>query len=268
MIVSVCPRNKSDVSLLSMPSSVWQSTMTVKVINIYLFLAAVYSYNMSGIKAVIYDVDGTMVNSEPLHLAAWDEALHRFAHKLTDLSQEFQATMTGKKPIAIAEGMVDELHIAAGAHELLEVKTKLFLQAAQTRLEGMPGVVESTRRLADEGYELAIGTSLDRDYVNLVLDRLGIPDAFKVIVTSDEIKNGKPHPETYLTVIQRLGMQPDECVVLEDAKSGIQSARAAGAYCIAIENPDAVAQDTSQANITVSSLDGVTANVIKSISTQ
>ncbi len=219
----------------------------------------------SGIRAVIYDVDGTMVNSEPLHVAAWDSALQLSGRNLTDLSESFRATMAGRKPIAIAEGMVSELKLAVAPKVFLDAKSAIFLEKAKTNLEGMPGVVESVHRLQKDGYDLAIGTSLDRDYVNLILSKLGIVGSFKVIVTGDQIKNGKPHPETYLKVAERLSRLPEECIVLEDAASGIESAKAAGGWCIAVENQNAVLQDTSKADIVVDSLDKVTNNLISSI---
>jgi len=222
--------------------------------------------HLFGIKAVIYDVDGTMVNSEPLHVTSWDSALQLSSHGLMDLSDDFRATMAGKKPIVIAEGMVNELHLPVQPKELLDTKSSIFLEKVKTELEGMPGVVESVNRLHSDGYELAIGTSLDRDYINVVLARLGLVGSFKVIVTGDQIKNGKPDPETYLTVLSELGLGPRECVVLEDANSGIQSAKAAGAWCVAVENKNAVPQDTREADIVVYSLDEVTTELLRRLS--
>lgn len=218
------------------------------------------------IRAVIYDVDGTMVNSEPLHVAAWQSALQAYGRKLTDLSEEFRARMAGKKPAAIAEGMVSELHLSISSDALLQKKTILFQEEANANLIGMPGIVESVRRLSESGYELAIGTSLDRAYIDFVLTRLRLVGAFRVIVTGDQIKNGKPHPETYLTVVAKLHRQPTECVVLEDAASGIQSAKAAGAWCIAVENKNAAPQDTSEADVVVHSLNDVTRDLISTLS--
>jgi beta-phosphoglucomutase family hydrolase len=213
--------------------------------------------NQLPIKAIIYDVDGTMIDSEPLHVAAWDKALQSYGKCLADLSQEFQATMAGKKPIAIAEGMVAELGLSATPVELLAKKTALFMASVTTDLHGMPGVVESIKRFRAQGLPLGIGTSLDRNYINLVLNKLEVKNYFDVVVTGDEIKNGKPHPDTFLTVVRKLGLAPQECLVLEDAKSGIQSAKAAGCYCIAIKNPNALPQDTSEANLTVDSLNEI-----------
>ena len=221
--------------------------------------------NSAPFKAVIYDVDGTMVDSEPLHVSAWDRALQSYGHKLVDLSEEFRATMAGKKPIAIAAGMIEELHLSVGAEEFLSKKATLFMELVATDLQGMPGVVESIKRFDNKGFLLGIGTSLDRNYINIVLEKLNVRDYFKVIVTGDEIKNGKPHPDTYLTVAQKLDVKPQECIVLEDAKSGIQSAKAAGCYCIAIENPNALPQDTSQADTVVKSLNDITDDLLARI---
>ena len=218
---------------------------------------------MSTIEAIVYDVDGTMVNSEPLHVSAWDEALKASGKELSHLSDNFIKTMAGKKPIVIAAGMVEELQLLISAEKLLELKSSLFLEKARTSLEEMPGAVESIRRFKDAGYKLAIGTSLDRELLDIILKSLNVSDFFNVIVTGDQIKNGKPHPETYLTVSKKLELAPDKLVVFEDAQSGIQSAKAAGTLCIAIENKNAVVQDTHEADITVPSLNDITIEMIK-----
>jgi beta-phosphoglucomutase-like phosphatase (HAD superfamily) len=219
----------------------------------------------STIKAIVYDVDGTMVNSEPLHVSAWDKALEQYDHKLAGLSDDFRATMAGKKPIAIATGMVEELDLSIEPEELLQTKSHLFMDLVRTDLRGMPGVVESINRFKHEGFRLGIGTSLDQGYINIVLQNLGVSSYFDVIVTGDRIANGKPHPDTYLTVARELGLAPSVCLVLEDAQSGIQSAKSAGCLCIAIENPDALKQDTSLADLTVASLDEVTSALIATL---
>ena len=213
------------------------------------------------IKAIIYDVDGTMVDSEPLHVASWDKALQLYGHRLQDLSAQLRATMAGKKPTVIAKEMVEDLHLSVAPETLLQKKTAIFMKVMRTDLQGMLGIVESIKRFKKSGYKLGIGTSLTRDYVEIVLQKLNVQDFFDVIVTGDEIKNGKPHPETYLTVARKLGLEPKECLVIEDATSGIQSAKKAGCYCIAIENPHAVPQDTSQADRVVDSLNEVSTDL-------
>jgi len=209
------------------------------------------------IKAIIYDVDGTMVDSEPLHVEAWDKALQTFHHHLSDLSPTLQATMAGKKPAAIAKEMVEDLHLVTDPEFLLNKKTEIFMNLIKTELQGMPGIINSVKKLKEKGYKLGIGTSLTREYVKIVLDRLNLQGYFDVIVTGDEIKNGKPHPDTFLIATNKIGYKPEECLVIEDATSGIKSAKAAGCLCIAINNPNAVPQDTSLADKKITSHDKI-----------
>jgi beta-phosphoglucomutase len=209
------------------------------------------------IKAIIYDVDGTMVNSEPLHVETWDKALQQFNHHLSDLSPTLQTTMAGKKPTAIAKEMVEELHLDIDPDLLVKKKIAIFMHLIKTELQGMPGIVNSVKRLKEKGYKLGIGTSFNKKYVGFVLDRLNLNNYFDAIITGDEITNSKPHPDTFLKVANKLNINPAECLVVEDATSGVQSAKAAGCYCIAITNPSAVPQDTSLADKIITSHDEI-----------
>lgn len=213
---------------------------------------------MKNIQAVIYDVDGTLVNSEPLHVVAWNLALKHFGNELSELPEEFVRTMAGKKPIAIASEMVEVLKMTAQPATLLELKTKTYLELAEQQLEPMKGAVESIKALELAGYRLAIGTSLDGALLDTILRRLQVVDDFEVKVTGDQITKGKPDPETYLRVAELLHLLPEQCVVLEDAQSGIQSAKSAGAWCIAVKNEDAIEQDISKADTIVASLNDIT----------
>ncbi len=210
-----------------------------------------------------------MVDSEPLHVRAWDEALHGYGHKLDDLPEEFLATMAGKKPIVIAEGMVTELTLPLAATDFLAEKTVLFLDIAKTQLKELPGVVSSIRYFSEKGLRLGIGTSIgasnDNDYLATVLKLLDVERYFQVTVTGDQIAHGKPAPDTYLLVAERLGVSPRECLVIEDARSGVESAKAAGCYCIAVKNPSAAEQDTSAADLTLSSLVELTPKLLANL---
>lgn len=91
--------------------------------------------------------------------------------------------------------------------QLLDTKTKIFTQLVESQLNGIPGVVESIIPFHTAGLRIAIGTSLHAKYIRLVLDRIGVRSYFETTVTGDEIKNGKPHPETYLTLPTGWGCQ-------------------------------------------------------------
>lgn len=217
---------------------------------------------MVKINAVVYDVDGTLINSEPLHVEAWKQALIKHGHTISQLSAEFLSTMAGKKPIVIAEGMVVELRIDTSAEQFLKEKTALFFSMAQKSLEAMPGAIESVDRLSEAGFRLAIGTSLDREFLDIVLGRFNIADKFEVIITGNEITKGKSDPETYFKVFEKLNLEPTNCVVLEDARTGVEAAKASGAFCIGVENVNAEPQDLSAADLVVQSLNEINKEII------
>lgn len=220
---------------------------------------------MKIIEAIIYDVDGTLVNSEPLHVSAWDSALHQYGSALGNLSSEFVQKMAGKKPIVIATEMVEVLGLPIKPDVLLQRKTADYLDLASSELKPMDGAIESIKLLGGAGYRLAIGTSLDRLLLGKILSHLGVENDFEVKVTGDQIKQGKPNPETYNKVAELLGVPPEACLVFEDAQSGIQSAKAAGMWCIAVENPDAIKQDTSDADRTLNSFAEVTPEFVEQL---
>lgn len=219
---------------------------------------------MNNIKSIIYDVDGTLINSEPTHVAAWDLALRESGPKMDDLSIQLKSTMAGKKPIVIAQMMVAELNLSISPTTLLEQKSSIFVSLSR-QIKLMPGAIDSLKRFKSEGYKLGIGTSLDSKYLNHLLDRFLISELFDPIITGDTIKNGKPDPETYLTVAKELQLNPSECLVLEDATSGVKSAKLAGAWCIAVENRNAARQDLSMADRIVDSLDDVSLELVRSL---
>jgi beta-phosphoglucomutase-like phosphatase (HAD superfamily) len=216
---------------------------------------------MTNIQAIIYDVDGTLINSESVHVNAWDLSLQQFGHTLDDLTLTMRQTMAGMKPVVIAQLMIDELKLPTITADFLATKTSIFLQSLDM-IEPMPGAIDSINRFKND-FRLAIGTSLDRTILTRILENLGLKNAFEVIVTGDQIKNGKPDPETYLRVAEALRIAPEQCVVLEDAATGIASAKAAFMYCIAINNPQAITQDLAQADHTVSSLYEVTLELLE-----
>jgi beta-phosphoglucomutase-like phosphatase (HAD superfamily) len=216
------------------------------------------------ITAIGYDVDGTMVDSEPLHVAAWNETLEANGGRFENLPEAFQHTMAGRKPLAIATYMVETLHLSTTAEDFLAQKREKFMDKVHKDLRPMPGVVESARRFAGK-YALGIGTSLDHEYVDLVLHKLGLMDVFSVIVTGDDVTHGKPDPETYLTLADRMKISPMHMMILEDATSGIASAKSAGCWCIAVENLAAAPQDTSRADLVVHSLNEVNDDTIRKL---
>lgn len=122
----------------------------------------------------------------------------------------------------------------------------------------MEGVVETIRALQARGETLAITSSAVRSSIETILERLGLRDAFPLIVDGSEVVNGKPDPEAYLVTARKLGVQPAECVVFEDSYVGVVAAKRAGMYCIGVRNPRAqTRQDLSAADVVVDRMTAV-----------
>jgi len=215
------------------------------------------------IKAIIYDMDDLMVNSDPLHALAWEELLADFNHKFSDLPEELRSKFIGRRVIDICKEIIHTLDLDANLEEFYEKRIAIFLELVRNELKAMPGLVESLKLFKAGGFKIALASSGAKQYIKLVLDRFEIKDYFDVIVSGDDVNIGKPHPETYTVACKKLGFNPEECLVLEDAKNGIESAKVAGCKCVAIINPHTPSQDHSQADLILDSLNELSLEIIK-----
>ncbi len=125
-----------------------------------------------------------------------------------------------------------------------------------------PGFHELVNRLAQAGMRLALASNSDRIHVDRVVDQLGIRGFFDLIVTGDQVPQGKPGPDIYLLAVSQLNVLPRECVALEDSQPGIESAKAAGLYCIAVPTLFTRHQDLSRADLIGSFLEEITLDVL------
>ena len=122
----------------------------------------------------------------------------------------------------------------------------------------MPGVVETIRKLQKSGVPMAITSSAVRKSIEAILERLGLRDAFSLIVDGSEVVHGKPDPEAYLLTARKLRVEPERCLVLEDSQVGVVAAKRAGMVCVAIPNPRAqTRQDLSAADVILGRIDDV-----------
>lgn len=212
------------------------------------------------IKAVIWDVDGTMVDSQPLHDRSWNKALAEYGYSFADISPEILKHKAGKKPINIAEEFVTDIKLLISPSELFKIKNEYFMSAIRNELEPMSDLTETIKSMNQSGYRQAIGSSMTAEYVSLILDMYQLKNYFEIIVTGEQVTKGKPDPEIYLSVSKKLKLQPNECVVIEDATSGIKAAKGAGCLCIALLNPDEV-EDLSEADSVIKTLTEIRNNL-------
>ncbi len=182
------------------------------------------------VEAVLWDMDGVLVDTAPFHYQAWRDL---FAGEGKELSEEeFRATF-GLRNDAILRANLGEMP-EERLRELGQKKEELFRTAIHGRVEPLPGAVALVRKLREAGVKEAVVSSAPRQNVETLLQALGLSDAFDALVAEEDAQRGKPDPQGYLIAANRLGRRPDNCVVIEDALGGVEAAKRAGMRCIGL----------------------------------
>lgn len=184
------------------------------------------------IRAVIFDMDGVLTDSEPLINAA---AIQMFQEKGLIVQPEdflpFVGTGEERYVGGVAEKYNFPLDAAAGKQRTYEI----YLDFVTSHLEAFPGVHELISTCRQAGLRLAVASSADRIKVVANLQKIELPvESWDAVVTGENVQHKKPAPDIFLLAAQNLGVMPAECVVVEDAVNGIQAAKAAGMLCVAV----------------------------------
>ena len=182
--------------------------------------------------AVIFDLDGTLVDSEPHYYEAGRRALAE--HGVTDFTWQGHIRFVGVGSREIMETLCAEYDIAAPVEQLLEEKNRIYLQLAAHSTPVFPGMRRLVEQLHGAAYPLAVASGSLRATVDAVLEGAGLADLLPVRVSAEEVAHGKPEPDVFLEAARRLGVPPRRCVVLEDAPPGAEAAHRAGMRCVAV----------------------------------
>jgi HAD superfamily hydrolase (TIGR01509 family) len=199
----------------------------------------------------VFDLDGLMFNTEELYQEVGSEILRRRGYRFT---QELLDQMMGRPSRVALQLMIDTHTLKATVEELLAETDEIFPEILRTRLAPMPGLVELLETLERHVVPKGIATSSRRAFVERVLGKFGYEPRFSPILTSEDIVEGKPHPEIYLTAAKRLAIPPAEMLVLEDSQNGCRAAVAAGALTVAVPGAHSRKHDFSGAALIVNSL--------------
>jgi HAD superfamily hydrolase (TIGR01509 family) len=210
------------------------------------------------IAAVIFDVDGLMVDSEPLAKEAWQITARGLGHPIDDALFE---AMLGRRHIDTAVILVERFGLSMTPDALVSMRNETFYALLPGRIRPMAGLHELLSALQARGLRRAVGTSGQPRYISLLLRELGLDSTFDAIATGEEVTHGKPAPDVYLLAAQRLNIAPAQCLVLEDAPFGVQAAKNAGMKCVAVPNDMTRSLDLSAADASLSSLLAVRDNL-------
>lgn len=175
--------------------------------------------------ALLFDIDGTLADTDPLHLEAFNRTFARFGHHFDKAS--FALELQGRANAAIASRFMPQLSPAEGWAVMLE-KEATFRDLARTEIHAVPGLFELLDLADTAGLPMAAVTNAPRANAELVLDGLGIRQRFRAVVIAEELAHGKPHPLPYLEGLRLLGARASASVAFEDSRTGIKSAVSAG----------------------------------------
>ena len=183
-------------------------------------------------RAVIWDVDGTLIDSGALHFESWQETLRAEAFELTHAL--FHATF-GQRNDAVLRTFLGPDVGDADVDRISRTKEALYREMLRERgIRVLPGVREWLDHLYQGGWRQAIASSAPHANLEVIVDILELGRYFGAIVSGDDVAHGKPDPEIFLLAARRLDVEPVRCVVIEDAPAGVEGARRAGMHSVGV----------------------------------
>ncbi len=206
---------------------------------------------MKRISAVIFDLDGIIVDSEPLQLESFNQILSQYRVSLTPL--EFKQYVGTTQPFIFGE-LKKRYTIGESIEALIERKKAVYLRLVKEKMQPKEGLVELASWLQRKGVRTGIASSSPPADILAILDLLGLGGLFERVVSAFGLPHSKPFPDVYLKAAAELGVPPETCLALEDSGYGVEAAKRAGMVCIAVPNFFTEDQDFLQADHRVGSL--------------
>lgn len=209
---------------------------------------------MSAARAVLWDMDGTLIDSEEFHWIAWRNTMAREGIAIT--REQFLATF-GQRNDSIIPRWLGAAATPERIERIANAKEELYRHLIRGNgISPLPGVAHWIHQLHQQGWLQAIASSAPRANIDAVLEALSATRIFQGIVSAEDVHRGKPDPEVYLTAASRVGASPRNCIVVEDAAAGIEGARRAGMRSIGVSHDG----NHLQADVVVHSLDQLDAD--------
>jgi HAD superfamily hydrolase (TIGR01509 family) len=208
-------------------------------------------------KAVIFDRDGVIIDSEKAHKASVTAAFEKLGIRINDADRE---QIVGKYPTEYLKYFLSKYSFSP--EEFNKIHEKTYFELLY-KSEIIQPTVNLVKKLHNAGVITAVTTTSHMHDTMIILKRAGIEKMFNVIVTYEDVSKRKPDPEPYLITAKKLNLSPDECVVIEDTEIGLTSAKSAGMKCIVIKNEYSKNHDFSKADMTINSADDLTVEMLK-----
>jgi beta-phosphoglucomutase family hydrolase len=208
---------------------------------------------MKMLRAVIFDMDGLMVDTEYLHHTSFKKVLEQYGvNPVPNIHGVIH--VSGVSAEANWELFKEKYNFNADTAELTRSKHKIHLKLLKNNVVPMPGLFELLKDIKEHGYRISIASSSALEQINLIVNRLGITNFFDAITSGEEVTSGKPAPDIFLKAAAKLGIEPTQCVVLEDAMNGMKAAKAANMHAVVVPNKFTKHENFDTADLIVASL--------------
>ena len=216
------------------------------------------------LKAVIFDMDGVIIESEPLHHIAYYKMFDEVNIKVSDTLYE---SFTGKATLKICQQLCDIFNLKESPETLVAIKRKHFnyLFDNDTTFDLIEGVLDLIKDYHNNGLTLVLGSSASMPNIERIFKRFDLNKYFKAKFSGADLKESKPHPEIFLKAAESTGFKKEECMVIEDATNGILAAKAAGLFCVAYDSLHSKNQDYSKADLVVKKFEDIRYDKIKQL---
>ena len=203
------------------------------------------------IRAVVFDLDGLMLNTEDVFELAGRQLLERRGLEMTD---HIRHSMLGRRPVDAFNALKSLTGMQDRIEDLMQETKELFESIAENSLATMPGLHRVLELIESRELPRAVATSSPRSYMTHLLQRFELLHRFHFTLTAEDVTHGKPHPEIYLMAARMLNVLPGEMLVLEDSETGTRAAAAAGAFVVSVPNRHTAVGDFSMSRLKIDSL--------------
>ena len=216
------------------------------------------------LKGVIFDMDGVIVDSEPIHYRIFKKYSRELGFEIPD--EEYN-TFIGSNNRAIYTILKQKYNLKPETEEMIKTYEKRCNEYYDTAQDEKPikNVDILIKQLHSEGIKLAIASSSPIESINAVTKLFDLKEYFDRLVSGSRLSSPKPAPDIFLMAAGQLGLEPSECAVVEDSQNGVTAAKAAGMKCIGFKNKNSGNQDISSADIIIDSFEDISVEEIKSL---
>ena len=211
---------------------------------------------LDGIKAVIFDFDGLMIESESIAYQVWRQVVAEFG---SEMSEAFYREVIGKTPKTTIDLVCKKLGLSISPQDLSERYWSQRTETMCVEARAVEGLINLIEDLHQHQIPLGVASNSPTDYVERVLEALQLRQMFQVAIGSDQVPEGKPAPDVYLATAAALTVDPQDCLAIEDSPTGLQAAVNAGMRCLVVPNENLEGEDFSGAEGRYNSLSEVLA---------